>query len=49
MFRSTTRIPCEVYFGDYRPEDGRKLPHRMSVQYGELHYGTFTLAKFDLK
>ena len=40
--------PCEVYFGDYRSEDGRMLPHRMSVQYGELHYGTFTFTKFDL-
>jgi serine protease Do len=40
--------PCEVYFGDYRAEEGRQLPHRMSVQYGELHYGTFTLTKFDL-
>jgi len=21
--------PCEVYFSDYRPVDGRQLPHRM--------------------
>ena len=40
--------PCEIFFGDYRTEDGRMLPHRMSVQYGELHYGTFTFTKFDL-
>jgi S1-C subfamily serine protease len=40
--------PCEIYFGDYRPDNGRLLPHKMSVIYGELHYGTFTLTKFDL-
>ena len=40
--------PCEIYFGDYRPVEGRMLPHRMQVIYGEGHYGTFTLERFNL-
>ena len=40
--------PCEVYFSDYRPADGRMLPHRMVVQYGDMHYGTFTIRNYNL-
>ena len=41
--------PCEVYLSDYRPVDGRLLPHRFVVQYGELHYGTFTVGAYTLR
>lgn len=40
--------PCELYFSDYRPVAGRLLPHRISVRYGDLHYGTFAIASYDL-
>jgi len=40
--------PCEVYFSDYRPVEGRMLPHRMQVIYGSGHYGTFTFTNFQL-
>ena len=40
--------PCEVYLSDYRPVDGRLLPHKMQVQYGNFHYGTFNLTSFKL-
>ena len=40
--------PCEVYLSDYRPVDGRLLPHRMQVQYGNFHYGTFNFTSFKL-
>ena len=40
--------PCEVYFGDYRPVEGRMLPHRMQVMYADGHYGTFQFANFTL-
>src|SRR5262249_16386524 len=30
--------PCEVYFFDYRPVDGRELPHRIEVRYGDKRY-----------
>jgi S1-C subfamily serine protease len=41
--------PCEVYFSEYRLVDGRELPHRLQVLYGNATYGTFNLTKFDLK
>ncbi|MFO0866334.1 MAG: trypsin-like peptidase domain-containing protein [Gemmataceae bacterium] len=40
--------PCEVYFSDYRAVDGRMLPHRMQVVYGEGHYGTFQFSNYNL-
>jgi len=40
--------PCEVYLSDYRPVEGRQLPHRMQVIYGDGHYGTFTFDRFNL-
>ena len=27
--------PCEIYLSDYRPVDGRMLPHRLQAQYGD--------------
>ncbi len=41
--------PCEVYLSDYRAVDGRQLPHRLQVLYGDGHYGTFQFTKFTLK
>jgi serine protease Do len=41
--------PCEVFLSDYRPVDGRMLPHRMQVQYGDGHYGTFNFTTFNLQ
>jgi S1-C subfamily serine protease len=43
-----TEDPCEVYLSDYRAEGGRLLPHRMQVIFGNGHYGTFTLNRFQL-
>jgi hypothetical protein len=40
--------PCELYFYDYRPVADGSLPHRLTVQYGDLHYGTFTLNRFEM-
>jgi serine protease Do len=40
--------PCEVYLSDYRAVDGRLLPHRFQVQYGDGHYGTFQFTTFSL-
>jgi serine protease Do len=35
--------PCEVYFYDYRPVQGRQLPHGMQVWYQDRRYGYFTI------
>ncbi len=40
--------PCEVYLSDYRPVNGRQLPHRWQVIYGSGHYGSFTFRSFQL-
>jgi serine protease Do len=41
--------PCEVYLSDYRAVDGRMFPHRLQVQYGDGHYGTFHFTRLDLQ
>jgi len=40
--------PCEVYLSDYRMVDGRALPHRLQVVYGNNVYGTFIVDRYDL-
>ena len=39
--------PCEVYLSDYRPEDGRQLPHKMEVRYGNELYAVLELKSFQ--
>jgi S1-C subfamily serine protease len=39
--------PCEVYLSDYRPVDGRQLPHKMEVRYGNELYGILELKSFQ--
>jgi hypothetical protein len=41
--------PCEVYLGDYRPVDGRDLPHRIDVRFGNETYGLLTVKRIELK
>ena len=41
MFASEEVDPCEVHFLDYEERDGRLLPGRMEVRFGDLEYGTF--------
>jgi S1-C subfamily serine protease len=40
--------PCELYFGDYRPVDGRQLPHRIEVRHGEKRYAVLTVKAYQL-
>ena len=41
MFAGEDADPCEVYFLDYRERDGRLLPGRMEVRFGDDVYGMF--------
>jgi hypothetical protein len=41
--------PCEIYFSGYKAVNGQQLPHQMQVYYKDVHYGTFTVTKYDLK
>jgi serine protease Do len=38
--------PCEVYFSDYQPVDGRALPHRLEVRYGNDRFGIFRIKSY---
>jgi serine protease Do len=41
--------PCELHLADYRAVDGREVPGRMLVRYGDNVYGLFTFAEVSLK
>jgi serine protease Do len=41
--------PCEVYLDDYRVVEGQQLPHRITVMYQDVHYGTFAVSGYKLK
>ena len=40
--------PCELYFSDYKKVDGRELPHRIEVRYGNGFYGVFAIKSYQL-
>jgi S1-C subfamily serine protease len=40
--------PCEVYLYDYRPVQGRQLPHGFQVWYQDRRYGNFTVTSYQL-
>ena len=47
MFPEEGVDPCEVYFLDYRELEGRWLPGRLEVRFGDEQYATLQLAAFD--
>jgi serine protease Do len=40
---------CELFFSDYKPEDGRNIAHRIDVRWGEKNYGSLMFTKFEMK
>jgi S1-C subfamily serine protease len=40
--------PCELYFHDFKPVDGRLLPHRIEIRYGNNRFGVLTIKKYRL-
>jgi serine protease Do len=48
MFPETNTDPCEVYFSDYRPADGRVLPHHMTVRYGDSVFAELLIERYEL-
>ena len=46
---SENEEPCEIYLSDYRLVDGRMLPQRMQLQYGNGHYGTISFTTFNFQ
>ncbi len=49
MFSADDRDPCEIYFSDYRLEEGLKIPHRIEVRHGDVQFGVFQLTSVALK
>ncbi len=39
--------PCELYFGDYRPADGRELPHTITARVGDRVYATVRVTSYQ--
>jgi S1-C subfamily serine protease len=44
-----TNDPCELYFGSFQDEGGRKLPHQMEVRYADKRFAMFNLKQQQLK
>ncbi len=40
--------PCELYFGGYKAVDGKQVPHRIEVIYGDKRYAVINLASVSL-
>ena len=40
--------PCEVYFSDYKTVDGKELPHKLEVRFGDKRYALLTISKYTL-
>ena len=49
MFAEEDVDPCEVYFLDYREQEGRFVPRRLEVRYGDGLFGMFSLARVNLR
>ena len=41
--------PCELFFSDYKTVEGRQLPHRVDVRFGDKNYGRLNFASFNMK
>jgi hypothetical protein len=49
MYSATDADPCEVYFSDYREMEGRFVPQRFEVHYGDNLFGILMVKKFEFK
>ncbi len=46
MSRDEESDPCEVYFSEYRPAQGRSVPGRVEVRFGDEVFAIFTVSDF---
>ncbi|NUQ61107.1 MAG: trypsin-like peptidase domain-containing protein [Pirellulales bacterium] len=49
MFPADDVDPCEIYFSDFREVEGRKLPRRMEVRFGDEPFSAFQLEQFTFE
>ncbi|MBI1903347.1 MAG: trypsin-like peptidase domain-containing protein [Planctomycetia bacterium] len=48
MYSGEEADPCEIYFGDYVPVQGRQLPRRMEVRFGSGLYQVYKVTGYTL-
>jgi S1-C subfamily serine protease len=48
VFTEQHADPCEIYCSDYRPVDGRQLPYRLEIRYGDGAFGTILVKSYKL-
>jgi hypothetical protein len=46
MQTADDRDPCEIYFSDIRPVDGRRLPHHWLIRHGDQTYADLTIDSY---
>ncbi len=49
MFADDQSDPCEIYFDDYRRVQGRLIPHRWEVHYGDDVYQVFKWTQVEIQ
>ena len=49
MYADEDVDPCEIYFSEYRETDGRHVPGRMEVRFGDEVYGVFQFEQFQFQ
>ena len=49
MYPDAEADPCEVYFFDYREYEGRLMPSRMEVRFGDELFGQFKFSEIKLE
>ena len=47
MYPSDETDPCEVTFADFRDSDGRRLPHRWTVRYGDHEFARLQIKEWQ--
>ena len=39
--------PCEIYFSDFRPVEGRRLPHHWIIRHGDKQFADLRITSYD--
>jgi S1-C subfamily serine protease len=49
MQAAEDRDPCEIYFSDFRPVDGRRLPHHWVIQHGDEQFANLRISEYEFQ
>jgi hypothetical protein len=48
VFPENNADPCEMYLSDYRAVEGRQLPHRIEVRFGDNRFAVLNIKSYKL-